>query len=71
MYSEIIMYSEINKDCKKCTYSRRYNEDPEFSGSIIWTCGRKHTQLTSVKAEDKPCKLPKGKYYVCNITLNE
>jgi hypothetical protein len=65
------MYPDVNEDCEKCAYSYCHNDGGGDYENIVWTCTKKHTQLTSTKVENKPCELPEGKFYVCRYVLND
>ena len=58
----VLEFNYICVDCGKCCYKTMIQDGGDYDDMQPF-CGKSRQTISYVKADNKPCKLPSGKYY--------
>ena len=64
-------FNSICSDCGKCCYRTLVQDGGGDYDDMQPFCGKLRQTISSVKVDNKPCKLPPGKYYKAVIAGRE
>jgi len=63
--------SDTNKDCQKCCFCRYFDDGGGDYKDMVFHCDKVDKRVTFTRDDDKPCKLPKGKYYIKKVSVSK
>lgn len=60
-----------NDDCLICAYSIRRQEGGGDYDDTVYHCRKENRGVTNTSANNKPCGLEKGRYYIATFSTNK
>lgn len=63
--------STTNKDCEKCHYCQYIDMGGGDYSEYEYWCEKMEIKVTFKRHDDKPCKLPKGKYFIAKVSVKK
>lgn len=64
------MFGDSNSDCRLCAFSRYFDDGGGDYEDMVYHCEKLNKRVTHIRADNKPCGLDKGKYYVATYSVN-